>query len=81
MVDTAFKTRENRSRRAARRQGLRLVKSRARDTRAVDYALYALVEVRTGRPVVYERVRFYCMTIEDVESYLDTPPAERERAS
>jgi hypothetical protein len=37
------KVRENRLRRMAERQGLRLVKSRRRDPLALDYQLYALV--------------------------------------
>ncbi|MDT5125622.1 MAG: hypothetical protein QOH54_1266 [Mycobacterium sp.] len=38
-----FKVHENRLRRAAHRQGLRLVKNRRRDPRAHDYGTYALV--------------------------------------
>ena len=38
------KIRENRLRRAAVRQGLRLVKSRSRDPRALDYGGYMLVD-------------------------------------
>jgi hypothetical protein len=37
------KVRENRLRRMAERQGLRLVKSRRRDPLALDYQLYALI--------------------------------------
>ena len=36
----AEKVRENRLRRMARRQGLRLIKSRTRDPRALDYGGY-----------------------------------------
>lgn len=38
------KVRENRLRRMATRQGLRLEKSRRRDTRALDYGRYWLIE-------------------------------------
>ena len=38
------KVRENRLRRAAARQGLRLEKSRRRDERALDYGRYWLVD-------------------------------------
>lgn len=53
---TEEKIRENRVRRAAERQGLRLVKSRRRDPRAYDYGTYMLVDGRTnaivcGQPV------------------------------
>lgn len=41
------KVRENRLRRMAERQGLRLIKSRRRDTRAYDYGTYVLVDQET----------------------------------
>jgi hypothetical protein len=40
---TDEKVRENRLRRKAERQGLKLVKSRRRDPLALDYQLYALI--------------------------------------
>ena len=40
------KVRENRLRRMADRQGLRLQKSRRRDVRALDYGTYQLVDVQ-----------------------------------
>lgn len=46
MTDLAEKIRENRLRRMAARQGLRLVKSRRRDPRAIDYGSYWLVDDR-----------------------------------
>jgi len=42
--NTQEKVRENRLRRMASRQGLQLVKSRRRDTRALDYGTYWLVD-------------------------------------
>jgi hypothetical protein len=63
--------RENRLRRMAERQGLRVVKSRRRDTRAIDYGMYMIVDQATntvvagtggtGRPN---------MTLDEVEAYL-----------
>lgn len=41
-MNQADKVRENRLRRAAARQGLRLSRSRRRDTRALDYGEYSL---------------------------------------
>lgn len=41
-VRKAGKVRENRLRRAAKRQGLQMVKSRRRDPRALDYGEYVL---------------------------------------
>ena len=65
------KVRENRLRRMAERQGLRLVKSRRRDPRAIDYGTYMLVNAEingvvagtagTGRPN---------FTLDDVENYI-----------
>jgi hypothetical protein len=42
------KVRENRLRRMADRQGLRLVKSRRRDPRALDFGTYMLVDVQNN---------------------------------
>lgn len=42
------KVRENRLRRAAKRQGKLIVKSKARDPRAVGYAGYMLVDLETA---------------------------------
>jgi hypothetical protein len=42
------KARENRARRAARRQGLRLRKNPRRDARAVDYGSYMLTDPGSG---------------------------------
>ena len=47
-MDTATKVRENRMRETADRRGLKLVRSRTRDSRAIDYGLYALLDVQTG---------------------------------
>jgi hypothetical protein len=52
-VDPIEKTRENRLRRVAYRQGLQLVKSRTRDPRALDYGVYHLMR---GEAVVPESV-------------------------
>lgn len=41
-TDNEYKTRENRVRRMAERQGLKLAKTRRRDPRAVDYGHYFL---------------------------------------
>jgi hypothetical protein len=49
MGSQAEKVRENRLRRAAERQGLRLRKSGRRDPRALDYGVYWLVETWSNR--------------------------------
>jgi hypothetical protein len=65
------KIRENRLRRMAERQGLRLVKSRRRDPRAVDYGGYMLVDLQTSGIVVgtgdLGRPHW---SLDDVEDYL-----------
>lgn len=48
---TDDKVRENRSRRAADRQGFRLVKSRTRDPQAVLYGKYWLIDYRLNAHV------------------------------
>lgn len=70
-AEQSEKVRENRVRRMAERQGLRLVKSRRRDPRATDYGNYMLVSMTSyevvagagslGRPQ---------WTLYDVERYL-----------
>lgn len=64
--------RENKLRRAADRQGLRLSKSRSRDPRAVDFGLYALIDAQSGgtvHPMLANRWP-HALTLDDVESYL-----------
>ncbi len=46
------KVRENRLRRAAKRQDLALHKSRRRDPRATDYGCYKLVDIYTNAVVI-----------------------------
>jgi len=48
MTARQYQVYENSLRRAARRQGLRLVRSRRRDPRALDYGLYVLVDDSAG---------------------------------
>ncbi len=42
------KERENRARKEAQRQGLRLMKSQATDSRAVGFGCFSIVDVNTG---------------------------------
>ena len=68
---TAEKIRENRLRRVADRQGLRLEKSRRRDPRAIDYGMYMLVDPSTNT-VVYgaEGTGRPNLSIDAVEAWL-----------
>lgn len=68
-MDATEKTRENRLRRAAERQGLSLQKSRRRDPRAVDFGTYMLVDQQTNA-VVASLKSGYGLTLEDVEEEL-----------
>ncbi len=69
---TDEKVRENRLRRVADRRGFRLVKSRSRDPRAVDFGLYALIDQRHGgavNPAIAQR--WTCSwSLDEVADYL-----------
>ncbi|GAB3535433.1 hypothetical protein GCM10027403_13050 [Arthrobacter tecti] len=69
---TDEKVRENRLRRAAERQGLRLMKSRVRDPRALLYGTYQLADTRTDSIVLANHTlqQGYGMGLDDVEQYL-----------
>lgn len=67
------KVREARLRRAARRQGLKLVRSRRRDPRATGFGRYALVDPDTGRAVAGKLDSPASMTLDDVDAWLSLP--------
>jgi hypothetical protein len=71
---TDDKTRENRLRRMADRQGLRIEKSRRRDQLAVDYGGYMIVDetdhVVLGASSDYGHKPAYWPQLDDVEAYL-----------
>lgn len=62
------KVRENRLRRAARRQGMELVKSRTRDPRGVDFGCYGISQNGTW---VAGMTNYLSMSLDDVERYLN----------
>lgn len=64
------KIRENRARRAASRQGLRLVKSKRRDPRALEFEKYALVNRETGAVVHGEVESPRGLTLSEIERVL-----------
>ena len=70
MNNTEFKTRENRVRRVAQRQGLALMKSRRRDPRAFDYGTYMLVNPQTNFVVESGSQSGYGLSLDDVEDRL-----------
>lgn len=67
---TGFKVYENQCRRAADRQGFRLVKSRSRDPRAVDYGGYMLVDAATGVVEAGELGSSAALTLTEVAEFL-----------
>jgi hypothetical protein len=69
------KVRENRLRRMADRQGMRLVKSRTRDPRAVDYGGYMLVDLATNGVVAGTgAIGRPHWSLDDVEEFLLQDP-------
>lgn len=72
MDDGANKSMEVRLRRAARKRGLRLVKSRARDINIDNLGEFMLVDDRTNTVIAGER---YNATLEQlVDRIYDAPP-------
>jgi hypothetical protein len=61
---------ENRLRRAARRRGLRLEKSKLRDPGAIGFGTYQLVTADTGKLVAGDRRSGYGLTLEQVAGRL-----------
>lgn len=66
MTDQEYKVLENRLRRAAERQGLRLEKSRSRDPRATDYRTYRLVDPSTNTLVAYAVQGGYGLGLDEI---------------
>lgn len=67
------KVRENRARRAAKRQRLELRKSRLRDPRAVDYGTYDLLDIDTDTVKHSGPRGEYGLTLDQVEEALGDP--------
>lgn len=68
---TTDKSRENRARRAAERQGLTLSRSRRRDPRALGYGTYGLADARTGALVLGDDLTGFGFDLDAIERYLD----------
>jgi len=75
------KTRENRLRRMARRQGLELQKSRRRDPRALDYGGYQLTD-RESSSLVFGEIAgtAFGASLDDIEAFLLGPRVDRHPA-
>lgn len=70
MSDQDRKVLENRLRRAANRQGLRLEKSRVRDPRGIGYGTYQLTDTRANTVVAADHERGYGLSLHEVADYL-----------
>ncbi len=69
-MDGKEKVLENRARRMAERQGLRLMKSRRRDPRAYDFGGYMLVDVATSGVVAGNSPLPFSLSLEDALAWL-----------
>ena len=80
-MDRTEKVRENRLRRAARRQGLMLVKSRRRDRGAADYGTYGIIDPQRDAWVAWRGAHGYGMDLDRVEAWLARPRQPRRLLS
>ncbi|MGD8194832.1 hypothetical protein ACEXQB_010110 [Herbiconiux sp. P18] len=69
-MDINEKVLENRLRRSAARQGLRLVKSRRRDPQALTYGTYGLIDLSNNTWVVYGGGDGYGVDLDIIEREL-----------
>lgn len=74
---TAEKVLENKLRRMALRQGLRLEKSRRRDPHAVDFGGFMLVDVETNALVAGGSPVAYSMSAQEVQAWLASDKSVR----
>ena len=71
-VSYSRKAKENRLRRAAKRQGFTLLKSPKRDPKAIGFGTYMLREPRTGSLLIAEgSVGDYGLDLDDIRNYLE----------
>jgi hypothetical protein len=78
-MNAAEKIRENRIRRVAARQRLRLERSRQRDPRAVDYGRYQLIDIDSNIVVLGGGEHTYSVTLDEIGEYLNEPADEAEK--
>lgn len=71
------RNRENRLRRLAARQGLKLKKSRRRDPYASDYGGYWIIEPRSKAVATFLRGDQFGLTLDTVEWWLTSDKKER----
>jgi hypothetical protein len=73
------KTRENRLRRLAARQGLGIMKSRSRTPASLEYGGYMIINHYRDLVVVGGYPHSFAMDLDDIEEYLVTAEAELEK--
>ncbi len=83
MTPSQHKSLENRLRRAAEHQGLRLERARVRDVYALDYGTYQLVNPRTNTLAWADWInqRGYGLDLHDVAEYLFNRKSEGKRGN
>jgi hypothetical protein len=74
-MDTSMKVRENRLRRMAERQGFRLVKSRRRDPRAINYGRYRIEAADGVEATGFDSPMGWGLTLDEAEAKLTRRPA------
>ena len=75
-MDQSIKVRENRLRRMAERQGLRLVKSRRRDALAVDYGKFRVETADGVEPARFASPMGWGLSLDEAEARLSGPSRE-----
>ena len=72
MRDQTIKVRENRLRRSAKRNGLKLLRSPRRDTHAIDYNMYALESLYESDGMIHKHgpISPFALTLDDVDIIL-----------
>lgn len=79
-MDQELKVKENRARRKLDRMGMRLMKSRRRDERALDFGGYMIVDKNTNYVQAGGTPGAFSMSIEEIENWIeDSPPVSRKK--
>jgi hypothetical protein len=73
------KTRENRLRRLAARQGLAIRKSRSRTPQSIEYGGYMIINPYRNSVEAGGHPHSFAMGLDDIEEYLVTAEAELEK--
>ena len=77
---TAEKVLENKLRRIATRRGYRLEKSRRRDSQAIGFGGYMVIDIDKNFVVCGGSPHAYSASLEDVADYFDEAPRRTKKA-